>query len=62
MYSVGGVPPAGGDHDATITLPTADAEKLVGIPGGEHVPGKASVTLFEGPLEPPVLKARTEKL
>jgi hypothetical protein len=30
-----------------MVLPLFDAEKLAGVVGGEHVPGKVNVTAFE---------------
>jgi hypothetical protein len=42
-----------------IVLPLVVAEKLVGVAGGEHDPGKVKLIELDRPLGPWALNART---
>jgi hypothetical protein len=56
---VGAGPLAAGSQTTVITLPTRDARKFAGASGApEQVPGKVTLTGFEGPLLPAALVAR----
>ena len=52
------MPLAGGDQYAEIVFPLADTARLLGVDGGEQVPGNVSETAFDEPLLPDALTAR----
>lgn len=62
VYASGAPPDAGDSHDTVTRLPTRVAWKLLGVPGGVHVPGKFNVTLFDGGLVPTAFCAATDSV